>query len=112
MMPILFGLGVEIDHTFGSKWLITQLSRLGFSISYDEVTRYKHSVIQSENGDNLLAEYLPGAFTQWVADNVDHNLATLDGQESFHGMGIIAVSTPQDHQLFHSSSRVIRRQKL
>ena len=87
------------------------MSRLGFSISYDEVTRYKHSVIQSENGDNLLAEYLPGTFTQWVADNVDHNLATLDGQESFHGMGIIAVSTPQDHQLFYSSSRVIRRQK-
>ena len=110
-MPILFGLGMEIDHTFGSKWLITQLSRLGFSISYDEVTRYKHSVIQSENGDNVLAECLPGAFTQWVADNVDYNLATLDGQESLHGMGIIAVSTPQDHQLFHSSSRVIRRQK-
>ena len=59
----------------------------------------------------MLAEYLPGAFTQWVADNVDHNLATLDGQESFHGMCIIAVSTPQDHQLFHSSSRIIRRQK-
>ena len=59
----------------------------------------------------MLAEYLPGAFTQWVADNVDHNLATLDGQESFHGMGIIAVSTPQDRQLFHSSSRIIRRQK-
>ena len=53
MMPILFGLGVEIDHIFGSKWLITQLSRLGFSISYDEVTRYKHSVIQSETGDNF-----------------------------------------------------------
>ena len=34
MMPILFGLGVKIDHIFGSKWLITQLSRLGFSISY------------------------------------------------------------------------------
>ena len=112
MMPILFGLSVEIDHTFGSKWLIIQLSRLGFSISYDEVTRYKHSVIQSENGDNLLAEDLRGTFTQWVvADNVDHNLATLDGQESFHGMGIIAVSTPQDPQLFHSSSRVIRREK-
>ena len=23
MMPILFGLGVEIEHIFGSKWLIT-----------------------------------------------------------------------------------------
>ena len=49
--------------------------------------------------DNLLAEFLPGAFTQWIADNVDHNLATLDRQGTFQGMGIIAISTPnQDHQ--------------
>ena len=109
IMPILFGLGVEIDHVFGSKWLITQLSRLGFSITYDEVARYKQSVIQGENSDNLLAEYLPGAFTQWVADNMDHNLATLDRQGTFHGMGIIAVSTPNQDQLFPSPSRVVRR---
>ena len=32
--PLLFGLGVEMDHVFGSKWLINELSRLGFSISY------------------------------------------------------------------------------
>ena len=60
----------------------------------------------------MLAEYLPGAFTQWVADNVDHNLATLDGQGTFHGMGIIAVSTPNQDQLFPSPSRVVRRQRI
>ena len=26
-----------------------------------------------------IAEYLPGTFTQWVADDVDHNVASLDG---------------------------------
>ena len=109
--PILFGLGVEVDHVFGSKWLINELSRLGFSISYSEVTRYKQSVIQSERLENLLAEYFPGTFTQWVADNVDHNVATLDGQETFHGMGIIAVSSPKDNTPLVSKSRVIRRQR-
>ena len=44
------------------------------SISYDKIARYKQLVIQSENRDNLLAEYLPGAFTQWVPDNVDSNI--------------------------------------
>ena len=81
--PTLFGLGVEVDHVFGSKWLTNELSRLGFSISYDKVTRYKQSVIQSESLENLLTEYSPGTFTQWVADNVDHNVATLDGQGDF-----------------------------
>ena len=29
-------------------------------------------------------------FTHWVADNGDHNIATLDGKGGFHGMGVIA----------------------
>ena len=28
--PILFGLGVECDHIFGSKWLINELFQMGF----------------------------------------------------------------------------------
>lgn len=94
--PIMFGVGIEMDHVFGSKWLINELSRLGFSISYDEVVKYKQSVIQTETVENVLSEYIPGTFTQWVADNVDHNVVSLDGQGSFHGMGIIAVSSPKD----------------
>ena len=107
--PTLFGLGVELDHVFGSKWLINELSTLGFS---DEVTRYKQSVIQSENRDNLLTEYLPGNFTQWVADNVDHNIiVTLDGQGTFHGMGVIAISTPNTKTSLTTKLLVVRRQQ-
>ena len=109
--PTLFGVGVEMDHVFGSKWLINELSRLGFSITFDEVNWYKQSVIQSESLENLLTEYSPGNFTQWVADNVDHNVATLDGQGTFQGMGIIAVSTPKDGTPLTTNSRVITRQQ-
>ena len=107
--PTLFGLGVEMDHVFGSKWLINEMSRLVFSISYDEVTRFKQSVIQSECFENLITEYFPGTFTQWVADNVDHNVATLDGQGTFHGMGIIAVLTPKSNTPLITKSRAIWR---
>lgn len=109
--PLLFGVGVEMDHVFGSRWLVEELFRLGFSVSYDEVIRYKQSVIQTESLDNLLAEYFPGAFTQWVADNVDHNVATVDGRGSFHGMGIIAVSTPTDNKPLTPRPRAIVRQE-
>ena len=34
-----------------------------------------------------------GSFIQYVAHNVDHNLYTLDGHGTFHGMGIIAAIT-------------------
>ncbi|VDI53447.1 Hypothetical predicted protein [Mytilus galloprovincialis] len=33
-------------------------------------------------------------FVQYIADNVDHNIRSLDGFGTFHGMGIIAASTP------------------
>lgn len=33
-------------------------------------------------------------FVQYVADNVDHHLRTLDGNDKFRGMGLIATVTP------------------
>ena len=45
-----------MDHVFGSKWLINELSHIGFYISYDEVIKYKQSVIQSETLETLLSQ--------------------------------------------------------
>ena len=33
----------------------------------------------------------------FVADNVDHNIITIDGKGTFHGMGVIASGTPGKH---------------
>ena len=52
--PILFGLGVEADHIVGSKWLVNELSRLGFRVSADEVTRCKQSVMENEDVGELI----------------------------------------------------------
>ena len=32
-------------------------------------------------------------FVQWVANNVDHNIRTLTGKGTFHGMEIIAITS-------------------
>ena len=91
IQPIPFGLGVEIDKTMGSKWLITHLSRLGFCISYDEVQKFKQSaIVHADNqSDN---DGISEAFAQWIADNVDHDINTLTGKGTFHGMGIICAN--------------------
>ena len=109
MAPTMFRVGIEMDDVFWSKWLINELSRLGFSISYDEVVRYKQSVIQSETLENLLSEYIPGTFTQWLTDNIDHNVVSLDSQGMFHGMGIIALSSPKDAVPLQTRPRIIQR---
>ena len=50
--PLLFGLGVEMNYIVGSRILIIELEKLGFWMSYDKVTRFKHSVaIQSHSED-------------------------------------------------------------
>ncbi len=38
--------------------------------------------------------HIPGQFVQFAADNVDHNVRSIDGHGTFYGMGIIATSTP------------------
>ena len=38
IMPILFSLCAQLDFQFGSEVLLQELSRLGFCVSYDEIT--------------------------------------------------------------------------
>ena len=86
--PVLFGLVVECDHVFGSRWLIDKLNRLGLCFSYSEVNRFKQSVVSPQNIYDPEVNKHPETFTQFVADNVDHNLATHDGSGSFHNSSI------------------------
>ena len=51
----------------------------------------KQLLRQRNIGDILLAS--EENFTTFVADNVDHNIATLDGRGTFHGMGVMAAMT-------------------
>ena len=54
----LFGLGIECDHVFGSKWLVNELFKLGFSISYSEVNRFKKSVVANQPmGNSVINSY-------------------------------------------------------
>ena len=89
----LWVLALKLHHLFASKFLINQLSKLGFSVSYDEIIRFKQSSVLSTAPGDVTCYPFRGAFTQWVADNVDHNIRTLDSHDTFHGMGIISAST-------------------
>jgi len=56
------------------------------------------SVLQSTNSVSQVpsgggnATNLSHNFTQFVADNIDQNVRTLDGNNTFHGMGIISAT--------------------
>ena len=91
--PIPFEVRIDIDKSMGCKQLITHLVRLGFSVTPEEVSRYKQSAIEGMDNDESKQEELSSGYKQWLADNVDHNVATLTDKGTFHGMGIICVDT-------------------
>jgi len=59
--------------------------------SFTDVSRQIRWSVDTQPPEPSDNECFPARFTQWVADNIDHNVATLDGLGTFHGMGIIAV---------------------
>ena len=72
--------------------------------------KFKQNSIVSSNFEDVLPKY-PGSVTQ-VADNVDHSICTLDGKNTFHGMGVIAVSTPFEQPQHNSQNSQIQRNKI
>ncbi|XP_065643187.1 uncharacterized protein LOC136074898 [Hydra vulgaris] len=86
--PIPYGIGVDIDKSFGTKWLVDHLYKFGFSISTDEFKLFKLSAAVSRV--NAAQKQEPN-FLHWVADNVDHNIRTLTGKGTFHEMGSISI---------------------
>lgn len=55
---------------------------------------FKFSKSAAKEQGTKLACYEDGKCVQYVANNVGHNIGTLDGLGTFHGMGVIAAITP------------------
>ena len=83
LSPLQLGLGVQLHHHFRSKCLVDTLHSHGFC--YAAVTKFERSAAVNEGTD--IPHFREGIFMQYVADNVDHNIHTLDGHNTFHGMG-------------------------
>lgn len=101
IMPLQLGLAVQLHHHFCSRFLIETLHQHGFCSSYKEVQKYERNAATTSSLDTSV---MPNQFVQYVADNVDHNVCTIDGHATFHGMGMIAAVTPGGH-----FSRTVKR---
>ena len=73
--PLQISLAVQMHRTFGSRFLIDTLSHLGFCTSYIELRKFELQGVD-------LPETTHKHTVQFVADNADHNAATIDGTRS------------------------------
>ena len=56
-----------------------------------QVIRYKQNVVKHDATNEIICPD-GTAFLQFVADNTDHDLATLNGKNTHHGIGSIAIA--------------------
>ena len=82
-------------------------------MQYDDVARYKQSVVGLETPNDILSNLAPGSFIPLIGDNIDHNINIIDGNKIFHGMGVVAISTPAYGEVIcrNCSSAVVKRKK-
>ncbi|KAJ8866763.1 hypothetical protein PR048_032624 [Dryococelus australis] len=89
----IYVLEFQLHHYFASKRLIDHVHELVFCCSYQEVINLEGNAAAANSNDSN--RMVPGNFIQFVADNLHHNVRTLDGHNTLHGLGMIAVTTPE-----------------
>ena len=55
------------------------------------MTRFKQNVVKHDQSDEIVCPE-GTSFLQYVSDNSDHDLATLDGKGTHHGLGSLAIA--------------------
>lgn len=90
---VLLGTAALIHQKYAKKSLIQLLASLGFSLSYHEgrlrrFFKFQQLLTMSTLGTNESSD-----FCQYVFDNADHNVNTVDGLNTFHVMGRIMCNT-------------------
>ena len=90
MAPLQLGLSVLLSQHYRSKFLIETLHALGYCSSYKEALRFERCAAALD-GCELENMLNPDSTMKYAADNVDNLTRTLDGKNTFHGMGMIAI---------------------
>ncbi|XP_075210329.1 uncharacterized protein LOC142317660 [Lycorma delicatula] len=89
LSKVLLGVGCFLKKKFASRLLVDTLAAIGLSCSYPEIQLLEASCISRKH-----PTVLSTGLSQWVADNADFNVNTLDGRNSWHMTALIQCVTP------------------
>ena len=82
LSSLQISLSVFLHRRFASRQLIDILAKLGVAASYKETLRYVNSLVRTAS-----VNIREDGFLQYIFDNADFNIRTLDGLGTFHSMG-------------------------
>lgn len=100
------GLGALIHRKYGSKDLLDTVSATVFCCSYNEVRLFKISCLKQPVVNVTEQNWL----TQFIFDNADVNINTIDGNNTFHAMGGIQCTGTTPESL-RSNETIMERAK-
>ncbi|KAE8743484.1 hypothetical protein FOCC_FOCC010907 [Frankliniella occidentalis] len=91
LSPLQHALSVYLHRSFASRHLVDLLHSLGVCSSYTDAANYEKSII--EHAKPAITD-TGNVLVQFVFDNADFDISTIDGLNTFHVMGGIKCITP------------------
>ena len=85
LSPLQISLAIQMHHHYRSRHVIDTLNRLG-------LLKFKRKACMNVE-KSLAGQITKESTLYFVADNVDHNTSTLNGDNKMYDMGIIAAVT-------------------
>ena len=74
--------------------------KMGFAALYAEVLKFEKNAADTAAVDIFgTSNASSDVAILFAGDNVDHNIISLDGKGTFHGMGMIAAVTPKQNTM-------------
>ncbi|GFT36999.1 uncharacterized protein TNCV_175231 [Trichonephila clavipes] len=95
---LLLSLSVFLHRRYGYKRLMYVLYSLGFAASSDNTVPYDISAVYHPQPRISSSE--SGGLVQYVGDNDDINVHTLDDNNTLHVMGMIKIVSPKNAVLY------------
>ena len=98
IVTLKLGLGIQMPQHFGSRFLTDSLNKYGLCVPYKKVLKYELcAAVYKGTKIPVVSESSSAKTTHLmhhVADNANHNPATLEGCNTVYGMSTICSVTP------------------
>lgn len=102
---LLLSIGIYILRKTGKRQIVDLLYKLGVCASYEAVQLFETSTVLDPPEKKIIDNF----FVQYIFDNTDHNVYTLDGRQTFHCLGEIAAYTPGQALTFEGGSKKLNK---
>lgn len=107
---LLLGLSIFMHRKYGSKGILDILSSLGFYASYTETVNYEAAIACNPQPDISWSD--TEMFVQYVGDNADINMHTIDGRDTLHVMGMIKIVTPKEELISNGRTKKVQTDQI